>query len=228
MRILIVEDDFRIADLVNRSLQENGHECIICYDGLKANRLIQTENFDLVVSDVMLPGMDGIELCKSIKKIKPELPVLMITALGSTDDKVEGFDAGADDYLVKPFEVREFLARVKALLKRSKPANEKYLKTIKYENLEMDLDQKRVWRAGEEINLTPKEFKLLEFLLKNKDRVLSRSEIASHVWETHFDTGTNFIDVYINYLRKKIDKPYEPKLIHTKPGMGFILKVDAE
>jgi DNA-binding response OmpR family regulator len=152
----------------------------------------------------------------------------MLTALGATDEKVEGFDAGADDYIVKPFEMRELAARIRALLKRRKASLSASTNTmLKYDDLEMNLLTKTVKRQGVEINLTPKEFNLLQYMLENPERVLSRAEIAEKVWDTHFDTGTNFIDVYINYLRKKIEKNFEKKLIHTKPGMGFILKAES-
>lgn len=151
----------------------------------------------------------------------------MLTALGTTDDKVEGFDAGADDYLVKPFEMRELLVRIRALLKRNQKNSGNISGILAYADLEMNLHTKIVKRNQQQINLTPKEFKLLAYLMQNPDRVLSRVEIADKVWETHFDTGTNFIDVYINYLRKKIDRNFDHKLIHTKSGMGFILKTES-
>jgi DNA-binding response OmpR family regulator len=166
------------------------------------------------------------ELCKTIRSEYPELPILMLTALGTTDHKVEGFDAGADDYLVKPFEMRELIARVKVLLKRSLSDNNKLSNLLEYADLQMNVHTKSVIRDGREISLTPKEFHLLEFFLKNPERVISRNEIAEKVWDTHFDTGTNFIDVYINYLRKKMDKDFSRKLIHTKSGMGFVLKLE--
>jgi DNA-binding response OmpR family regulator len=169
--------------------------------------------------------MDGLDLCKKIRQCKPDTPIIMLTALGTTNDKVEGFDAGADDYLVKPFEMRELMVRIRALLKRqNKASNVGTL--LRYADLEMNLHTKVVKRSGVEINLTPKEFNLLAYMLQNPERVLSRVEIAEKVWDTHFDTGTNFIDVYINYLRKKIEKDFHQKIIHTKSGMGFVLKVE--
>ena len=153
------------------------------------------------------------------------MPIIMLTALGTTDDKVEGFDAGADDYLVKPFDFRELLVRIRALLNR-KNNPFKTNNPIEYADVEMNLQTKTVKRAGQEIQLTPKEFNLLKYMLENRERVLSRAEIAEHVWDTHFDTGTNFIDVYISYLRNKIDRNFKSRLIHTKPGMGFIFKAD--
>src|SRR5699024_8977832 len=172
----------------------------------------------------ILPKKDGFEICKEIRISKPGIPILMLTALGTTDDKVEGFDAGADDYLVKPFEMRELLVRIRALLKRNQNSLVHSGPVLRFADLEMDLNTKVVKRAGKKISLTPKEFKLLEYMLKHPERVLSRVEIAEKVWDTHFDTGTNFIDVYINYLRKKIDRDFPQKLIHTKTGMGFVLK----
>jgi len=225
MNILIIEDDTRIAELIQRGLQEQGFVPTLAYDGLSGKKLALQNDYDLIITDIILPKMDGLDLCKEIRQTKPDTPIIMLTALGTTDDKVVGFDAGADDYLVKPFEMRELLVRIRALLKR----NNRTTNTgniLLYADLEMNLHTKIVRRNGIEINLTPKEFNLLEYMLQNPERVLSRVEIAEKVWDTHFDTGTNFIDVYINYLRKKIEKDFDKKLIHTKSGMGFILKVE--
>ncbi|MGO3181193.1 MAG: response regulator transcription factor [Aequorivita sp.] len=225
MKILIIEDDSRVAELIQRGLEEQGFETTLAYDGLSGKKLAGQNDYDLIITDIILPKMDGIDLCKEIKQSKPNLPIIMLTALGTTDDKVEGFDAGADDYLVKPFEMRELLARIRALLKRSNnSANTGNLLT--YADIEMNLNTKIVKRSGKEIHLTPKEFNFLKYMLQNPERVLSRVEIAEKVWDTHFDTGTNFIDVYVNYLRKKIEKDFDQKLIHTKSGMGFILKAE--
>ena len=225
MKILIIEDDLRVAELIQRGLEEQGFETTLAYDGLSGKKLAGQNSYDLIITDIILPKMDGIDLCKEIKQSQPDLPIIMLTALGTTDDKVEGFDAGADDYLVKPFEMRELLARIRALLKRSNnSANTGSLLT--YADLEMNLNTKVVKRGDKEIHLTPKEFNFLKYMLQNAERVLSRVEIAEKVWDTHFDTGTNFIDVYVNYLRKKIEKDFDQKLIHTKSGMGFILKVE--
>ena len=226
MKILIIEDDQRVSELIQRGLEEQGYTPTLAYDGLSGKKLAQQNDYDLIITDIILPKMDGLELCKFIRQTKPDTPIIMLTALGTTDDKVEGFDAGADDYLVKPFEMRELLARIRALLKRNNKTTNSNGNILKYADLEMNLHTKIVKRNGIEINLTPKEFNLLEYMLRNPERVLSRVEIAEKVWNTHFDTGTNFIDVYINYLRKKIEKNFDKKLIHTKPGMGFILKVE--
>lgn len=226
MKILIIEDDSRLASLLLRALHENGYEADVAYDGQMGQKLALNNDYKLVITDIILPKKDGLEVCKEIRRQKSSLPIIMLTALGTTNDKVEGFDAGADDYLVKPFEMRELLARVKVLLNRYANLNSNTASTLKYSDLELNLNTKTVVRNNQSIHLTPKEFKLLEFMMRNTERVLSRTEIAEKVWETHFDTGTNFIDVYINYLRKKIDKGFDTKLIHTKSGMGFILLND--
>lgn len=225
MHILIVEDDERLASLIKRVLEEHAYASTVAYDGMMGLKLARQHDYDLIITDVVLPKMDGIEMCKAIRNIKPDVPIIMLTALGTTDDKVEGFDAGADDYLVKPFDFRELQVRIRALLKRGSMGSRGSGFLLTYADLIINNHTKTVSRSGIEINLTPKEFKLLEYMVENCDRVLSRTEIAEKVWETHFDTGTNFIDVYVNYLRKKIDRDFEVKLIHTRPGMGFIFKV---
>jgi two-component system, OmpR family, copper resistance phosphate regulon response regulator CusR len=186
-------------------------------------RLFQSNDFQLIISDIILPKLNGFELCQKIRKADEEIPILMLTALGTADDKLEGFDVGADDYMVKPFDFRELLARVRVLLKRRAVAKVDVVKEISYADLYINLERQEVTRNGEPIKLSPKEYNLLVYLVENAERVVSRVEIAEKVWNTHFDTGTNFIDVYINYLRKKMDKNFEVKLIHTKPGVGFIL-----
>ncbi len=222
--ILIIEDDKRLAEIIQRGLEDNAYQTHIAYDGRMGLKLALANHYDLIVSDIVLPEMNGLELCRKIRASKPAIPILMLTALGTTDDKVEGFDAGADDYLIKPFELRELLARIRALLKRAGNASVMQTPLLQYHDLEINIHNKTARRGNVDIKLTPKEFKLLEYLLRNTERVLSRSEIAEKVWDTHFDTGTNFIDVYINYLRKKNDKPFQTKLTHTRAGMGFILE----
>lgn len=225
MHILVTEDDARVAELLKRGLEEEGYTVSSAYDGIMGQKLAEQHPYDLVITDIVLPGQDGVALCKALRKRKPDLPVIMLTALGTTDDKVEGLDAGADDYLVKPFEMRELMARIRAVLKRRKkmqpPAEH-----LRYADLEVNVKSMEASRAGQSVALTPKEFKLLEFLMRHPERVLSREEISREVWDMDFDTGTNFIDVYINYLRKKVDKGFGQKLIHTKPGIGFILKTE--
>ncbi len=224
MKLLVVEDDLRVSELLQRGLTEANFDIQLAYDGKSAERLFASGDFDLIITDIILPKVDGIEFCKRIKSKTPSVPIIMLTALGTTDDKVEGFDAGADDYLVKPFEMRELIARINALLKRKSYSNQPERILLQFADLEMNLHTKEVKRMGQDINLTPKEFKLLKFMMENPERVLSRQEISKKVWEMDFDTGTNFIDVYINYLRKKVDKNFNQKLIHTKTGMGFVLK----
>lgn len=230
MKILLVEDDKRVAELVKRGLEEDTNtEYVVTntYDGSSGKKMALNQDFELIISDIMLPEIDGITLCKSLKKLKPNTPIILLTALGTTDDKVDGFDAGADDYLVKPFEIRELLVRIRAIMKRFSESKDQNA-VLSYGGIELDTAKRTVVRDGQAITLTPKEFNLLAYMMKNPERVLSRNEISEKVWETHFDTGTNFIDVYINYLRKKIDKPFTTKLIHTKPGIGFILEVNDE
>lgn len=224
MKVLIIEDNARVSALLKRGLESQNYQIYISEDAEDALVMAERISFDLVITDIMLPGMNGIELSKIIKQKNPDLPIIMLTALGTIDEKIEGFDAGADDYMVKPFEIRELYARIKAVLlrKSSSPKNKESSNIIKYQDLTINANTNRVFRNEKEINLTPKEFKLLIFLMRNAERVLSREEIAENVWGNHFDTGTNYIDVYIAYLRKKIDKDFDRKLIHTKPGMGFI------
>lgn len=223
IKILVIEDEKRVADLLKIGLEENGYQVLVAYDGEMGWRLFQSNDFQLIISDIILPKLNGFELCQKIRKADEEIPILILTALGTADDKLEGFDVGADDYMVKPFDFRELLARVRVLLKRRAVAKVDVVKEISYADLYINLERQEVTRNGEPIKLSPKEYNLLVYLVENAERVVSRVEIAEKVWNTHFDTGTNFIDVYINYLRKKMDKNFEVKLIHTKPGVGFIL-----
>ncbi len=223
IHILVIEDEKRVADLLKIGLEENGYQVMVAYDGEMGLRLFRTNTFELIISDIILPKRNGFELCQEIRKTNEQIPILMLTALGTADDKLEGFDVGADDYMVKPFDFRELLARVKALLKRRAVTNVEVVKELAYADLTINFERQEVTRNGVLIKLSPKEYNLLVYLVENAERVVSRVEIAEKVWNTHFDTGTNFIDVYINYLRKKMDKNFEVKLIHTKPGVGFIL-----
>lgn len=223
IKILVIEDEKRVADLLKIGLEENGYQVLVAYDGEMGWRLFQSNDFQLIISDIILPKLNGFELCQKIRKADEEISILMLTALGTADDKLEGFDVGADDYMVKPFDFRELLARVRVLQKRRAVAKVDVVKEISYADLYINLERQEVTRNGEPIKLSPKEYNLLVYLVENAEKVVSRVEIAEKVWNTHFDTGTNFIDVYINYLRKKMDKNFEVKLIHTKPGVGFIL-----
>lgn len=221
--ILIIEDEKRVADLLKTGLEENGYHAAVTYDGIMGLKLFQSQTFHLVISDIILPKIDGFELCKEIRNINADIPILMLTALGTTDDKLDGFNAGADDYMVKPFDFRELIARIKALLRRKQHPDLSRPNVLTYADLVIDQQRKEVRRNNQPIKLSPKEYNLLVYLLENAERVISRTEIAEKVWDTHFDTGTNFIDVYINYLRKKVDRDFDIKLIHTKLGMGFIM-----
>ncbi|GEP93026.1 DNA-binding response regulator, OmpR family, contains REC and winged-helix (wHTH) domain [Chitinophaga terrae (ex Kim and Jung 2007)] len=224
MHILVIEDEQRVADLLKRGLEEHQFTVEIAFDGAIGRKLLLQNEYDVVIMDIILPQVNGLDLCKQIREVRPHLPIIMLTALGTTDDKIEGLDAGADDYLVKPFDFRELLARIRNVTKRNAVNSYSNGYILKLSDLALNLQTMTATRDGKEINLTPKEFKLLEYMMRNKERVLTRAEIAEKVWDTTFDTGTNFIDVYINYLRKKIDKDHPVKLIHTKPGLGFILK----
>jgi len=223
-RILVVEDEQKIADTLKLGLTEDGYHVEVAYDGTIAWKLFQTQPFDLVVLDINLPGINGYELCKRIRNKNIQVPVIMLTALSALSDKIEGYDSGADDYIIKPFEFKELLMKIRVLLKRTTNQNIPVGTILKAADLEINLDSKEVKRGDTVINLTAKEFQLLEYLMRNKNRVVSRSDIAVNVWDIDFDTNTNVIDVYINYVRNKVDKKFNQKLIHTQVGMGYILK----
>jgi two-component system, OmpR family, copper resistance phosphate regulon response regulator CusR len=225
--ILIVEDEQKIADTLKLGLSENGYDAEVAYDGNIGIKLFETRSFDLVVLDINLPSINGYELCKRIRAKNAQVPIIMLTALSSLNDKIEGYDAGADDYVIKPFEFRELVMKIRVLLKRTVNQNHPIGSVLKAADLEMNLDSKEVKRGDTAINLTAKEFQLLEYLMRNKNRVVSRVDIAMNVWDIDFDTNTNVIDVYINYVRNKVDKKFDQKLIHTQVGMGYILKENA-
>ncbi len=223
IHILIVEDEKKIADSLKQGLTENGFEAEVAYDGSIGWKIFKSRPFELVIMDINLPGINGYELCKAIRSANEAVPIVMLTAMNAVEDKIEGFDAGADDYIIKPFDFRELLVRIRALLKRihTTVATGTLLQAG---DLVMNLDSKQVTRNGQAISLTAKEFQLLEYFLRNKNRVVSRADIALQVWDIDFDTRTNVIDVYVNYLRKKIDKGFDEPLIHTQVGMGYVLK----
>lgn len=223
-RILVVEDERKIADTLKLGLSEHGYTVDVSYDGTTAWKMFQEQDYHLVALDINMPGMNGYELCKSIRSYNTHIPVIMLTAMRSLNDKIEGYDAGADDYVLKPFEFRELLMKIRVLLKRSIHPHLPVGNVLRAADLEMNLDSKEVKREGLRVNLTAKEFQLLEYLLRNKNRVVSRADIAVNVWDINFDTNTNVIDVYINYLRNKVDKPFNRKLIQTQVGMGYVLK----
>ncbi|MBI1226435.1 MAG: response regulator [Bacteroidetes bacterium] len=223
MKILIVEDEVKTVQSLKKGLEEHQIEVEFAYDGLTGKRIAEEGNFDVIISDVVMPKMTGFELVKSLRSVGNDTPILLLTAMGATDDKVVGFEAGADDYLVKPFEFKELLVRIRALARRGKDGSQ--VKTIlSFSDLEMNLDAKTCHRSGKKIDLTPKEFALIEYLIRNQGRVVSKSEIAEKVWDINFDTGTNVIEVYVSYLRNKLDRPFDKKLIHTMFGLGYVLK----
>ena len=219
----LAEDDLKIAQLIKTGLEEQGYRVISVANGDEALHLFQSQPMDLVILDVMMPGLSGIEVSNMLRTSSPDLPILMLTAMGSIDDKIAGFNNGADDYLVKPFHFKELLLRIEALLRRSKPLLAEAL-ILHFEDLSLNTRSKEVYRAGQLITLTAKEFSLLEVFLLNPNRLLSRQFIAENAWDVNFDTGTNVVDVYVNFLRNKIEKGFAKKLIHTKINMGYILK----
>jgi len=228
MKILLIEDEAAVISLIERGLKEKGLEVSIAMDGNTGLQMVRDHQFNLVILDIMLPGMNGVQICKEIRSMGLDLPVLMLTALGSTENIVTGLDSGADDYMVKPFKINELIARVNALGRRTfrKPqANDSHI--LKIANLKLDTDAKMAICDDEIISLTSTEYKLLEFFMKNQSRVLSRMEILENVWDIDFNLGTNVVDVYVNYLRKKIDKSRETKLFHTMIGMGYMMKENA-
>lgn len=223
-RILIVEDEVKVANAVKMGLEENGFEVEVAYDGRMGKSLAASHDYDLVILDLNLPHHNGYEICEVIRRRNNKVPVIMLTALGGMDDKMQAFELGADDYLVKPFDFRELLARIRVFLKRAgsevTPVNRHKLVVA---DLEIDRERKEVSRKGKKIALTAKEFQLLELLALHKGKVISKVTIAEKVWNIDFDTGTNVIEVYVNFLRKKIDKDFDQKLLHTKTGMGYYL-----
>ena len=223
-RILIVEDEKKIADTIKFGLSEFGFDVEVSYDGIVGLHLFNAQDFNLVILDINLPGMNGYELCKAIRSKNQQIPIIMLTSMIALKDKVEGYDSGADDYMIKPFEFKELLMKIRALLKRTMSQSLPVGNVLKASDLEMNLDSKEVKRDDKKINLTSKEFQLLEYLLRNKNKVVSRVDIAINVWDVDFETNTNVIDVYISYLRNKVDKGFKHKLIQTHVGMGYILK----
>ncbi len=220
MRILVVEDEFKTADYLRKGLSESGYLVEVALNGLDGQHLIQEGEFDLIILDVMLPGIDGWQLLQIVRR-KAQTPVLFLTARDAVEDRVKGLELGADDYLVKPFSYAELLARVRTLLRRGPPRE---VEQFKVADLELDLLRRRVTRQGERLTLTNKEFALLHLLLSREGEVLSRAQIASQVWQMNFDSDTNVVDVAIRRLRAKVDDPYQPKLIHTVRGMGYLLE----
>lgn len=224
MKTLIVEDEKKVARFLKIGLEGENHNVDTAYDGESGERLAASGNYDVIVLDLMLPKKSGIEVLESLRKKGISTPILILTAKGSLEDRVDGLDKGADDYLVKPFAIAEFMARVRSLGRRS--AIEKSSTVLKAADLELDTVTRKAKRGGKEIELTNREFALLEYFVRNINRILTRTVISEHIWEYDFDTGTNIVEVYVNKLRNKIDAQSETKLIHTIRGAGYMLKVD--
>ncbi|RNI28977.1 response regulator transcription factor [Rufibacter latericius] len=222
MRILVIEDEPNVAAFIKRGLQEQTFEVEVAYDGLTGKRLALQNEYQVIVLDIIMPHLSGLDLCRQLRQEQIKTPMLLLTALGATDDIVDGLEAGADDYLTKPFKFKELVARVRALARRGESSSSSNL--LQVGDLQLNLDTKEVTRDGKLINLTAREFALLEYFMKRQGKVLSRIDLLENVWDLNFDLGSNVVDVYVNYLRNKIDKEFPTKLIHTVVGMGYILK----
>jgi len=225
MRLLVVEDEKKLNDLITKKLEKEYYGVDSCFDGEEAVRYVEGTEYDAIILDIMLPKLDGFEVIKRIRAKKNKVPILLLTARDNIDDKVKGLDYGADDYLVKPFIFEELMARIRVLLRRNS-GNADNVITIA--NLKVDLDAKTVFRDDLLIKLSGREYSILEYLIRNKGKILSRERIEDHIWNYDYEGGTNVIDVYIRYLRKKIDDSYTPKLIHTVRGLGYVLRIDDE
>lgn len=224
MNILIVEDEVKIALALKKGLEEQGYQIDLAFDGEEGGQKLEYNIYDLLILDINLPKKNGLELCKWIREKNNPIPIIMLTAFNTMETKLQGFDNGADDYISKPFEFKELVVRIRSLLKRVNKSSVREVEILKIGDLEMNMESREVKRGDVIINLTIKEFQLLEYFLRNINKVLSRAEIAKSVWDIDFDTQTNVIDVYVNYLRNKIDKDFSTKLLHTKIGAGYILK----
>jgi DNA-binding response OmpR family regulator len=222
-KVLIIEDEQKMAQMLKRAFEEEAYEVDVANDGYVGKKLAIENEYDAIILDIDLPLLNGYEVCKEVRKQNQSVPILMLTAFGAMDNKLAGFEAGIDDYITKPFEFKELLARVKVFIKRKgNDVDTKQL--LRVANIEMNLYAKTVNRGGKEITLTSKEFQLLEYFMRNVGRVISKVELADKIWEITFETGTNTIEVFVNYLRKKIDKDFSQKLIHTVVNMGYIMK----
>lgn len=223
MKVLLIEDEIKAVQSLSKGLKEHHIEVDYALDGTEGSNLALTNEYDVIISDIIVPGIDGFELTQLLRSKGVQTPVLLLTALSATDDKVLGLEAGADDYLTKPYEFKELLARIKALSRRGKESTA--VKSIlTFADVEMNLLAKEFYRSGQKIELTPKEFALMEYFIRNEGRAVSKAEIAEKVWDINFETSSNVVEVYVNYLRNKMDKPFQKKLIHTMFGQGYILK----
>lgn len=231
-KIILIEDETSVVSFIKKGLQENGYEVSVAFDGKTGVQLVQSNDFDLVILDIMMPEMNGLDACKEIRKTNQHVPILFLTALGTSENIVLGLESGGDDYLVKPFKFIELVARVKSLLRRSNNGSTPEIAEpetdqdhlYQFSDLILNDYTKKVTRAGEEISLTSTEYKLLLYFLNNPEKVISRAEILDAVWGVNYDLGTNVVDVYVNYLRKKLDHQEDEKLIHTVIGMGYVMK----
>jgi DNA-binding response OmpR family regulator len=221
LKVLLIEDEHNVASFIRKGLEENGMMVALAYDGITGLNMALSDTYDVIILDIVMPGMNGMEVCKKLREeYGNRTPILMLSALGTTDDIVDGLTIGSDDYLAKPFKFRELLARVQALIRRKTATG----RVLSVADLKLDTEAKEVSREGKQIELTAREFRLLEYLLMNKNRVVSRTDILENVWDINHDLGTNVVDVYINYLRKKIDHDFSVPLIKTVVGMGYTIK----
>lgn len=223
MKILLIEDELKTVTFIKKGLEESSYDVDIATDGKTGLQMAVFNPYELIITDIILPELNGKDLCKALRAAKVDTPILILSALSTTDDVVTGLDIGADDYLVKPFEFRELLARIRAITKRKGRSNE-VAAIVQLADLQLNLETRVVKRADQVIELTAKEFLLLEYFLKNAGKIISRAELARSIWGVDFDTGTNMVEVYVNYLRKKIDKGFTKKLLHTQFGMGYVLR----
>lgn len=221
MRILVVEDEKKVSEFIKKGLEEQSYIVDTAFDGKTGENLAGYNEYDLIVLDVLLPKQDGWQTCRKIRENGVTTPVIMLTSLGETEDKIKGLDLGADDYLTKPFAFDEFLARIRALVRRKDSGKSS---TLELDDLKLELNSRKLNRGGKEIALTQKEFALLEYLMRNKKKVMTRTQISEHVWGIDFDTGSNVVDSYIKLLRKKIDKDFRKPLIHTIVGVGYVMR----
>jgi len=222
-KVLVLEDEIKTVKTITQGLRESGYEVDFALDGQEGLMLMNAHHYDLVITDILMPNLNGIEFCHTIRKINTTVPILILSALGLTDDKLRGFESGSDDYLVKPFDFKELLARIKVLLKRSHDIKAPP-RILEYSDLRLNIDTKEVFKNDLPVQLTAKEFSLLEYFMMNSEILLSKEQIIEHVWGFDFDTGTNILEVYISYLRNKIGKEMSERLIHTRKGLGYIFK----
>jgi len=227
MKVLVIEDEVQVSSFIKQGLEEKAFDVEVAYDGNIGERLALQRDYDVVVLDIVIPGINGFDLCKILKTEKPQVPVLMLTTLGTTADKLAGFEAGADDYLLKPFEFEELMARLRALGRRHTLAVSPSANMLRLEDLRLDLEKKLAFRGDKSIKLSAKEFSLLEYFMRNPGKAISRAELAEKIWDIKFETGTNVVEVYINMLRNKIDRDFTPKLLHTRIGLGYVLSSEA-